>query len=363
MMSLDVMRGIAILLVLGRHWKFPESTGNSVHEVLTQAWHRGGWVGVDLFFVLSGFLVGGLLFAEYRKHGRMDIPRFYIRRGFKIYPSFYIFILFSVGALILQGADLQPFQILRECFFVQNYLRGLWGHTWSLAIEEQFYFLLPLLLAGCLRPHQDSPVRRRLLVATILTICLCVPVLRFASSSAHADFGVFTHHFPLHLRVDSLFWGVLLAYAYHFHREPLLAFCNRYRPLLLSVGVAALVPAFVFKLETTPFLWTAGYTLFAWGSCALLLATLQYDCSCFPGARLLATIGFSSYSIYLWHALVRSIVAFVIEQQLGPGYEYLGCVLYVIASILFGIRIGQLIETPFLQLRDRVTLPAQTVLA
>ena len=83
--QLDVLRGIAIVLVLGSH--MPAS----------DLWSQIGWVGVDLFFVLSGFLVSGLLFNEYKKHGQIRLGRFLIRRGFKIYPAFYFLILVTIA--------------------------------------------------------------------------------------------------------------------------------------------------------------------------------------------------------------------------------------------------------------------------
>jgi len=78
---LDILRCIAVLLVLLDH--------SGIHPFLTQT----GWTGVDLFFVLSGFLISGLLFAEYKKRGAIDFKRFLIRRGLKIYPAFYTFLL------------------------------------------------------------------------------------------------------------------------------------------------------------------------------------------------------------------------------------------------------------------------------
>jgi len=79
--SLDVLRGIAILLVLGRHFNyFP-------------LWRQAGWIGVDLFIVLSGFLISGLLFQEYKNTGKLDVRRFILRRGLKIWPSYYLLIL------------------------------------------------------------------------------------------------------------------------------------------------------------------------------------------------------------------------------------------------------------------------------
>src|SRR5262245_40410993 len=81
----DLLRALAVLLVLGHHlWPAP-ADGSVPGRVLFDLWHRGGWVGVDLFFVLSGFLVSGLLFAEYARSGRISPWRFYVRRGFKIY--------------------------------------------------------------------------------------------------------------------------------------------------------------------------------------------------------------------------------------------------------------------------------------
>src|SRR4029078_2606024 len=83
--GLDLLRGIAILGVLFRHLEI-------------ETWIAGpGGYGVDLFFVLSGFLVSGLLFSEYKRYGKINPGRFLIRRGFKIYPSFYFFILMTIA--------------------------------------------------------------------------------------------------------------------------------------------------------------------------------------------------------------------------------------------------------------------------
>src|SRR5689334_22927959 len=87
-LQIDMLRGIAILLVLGAHYVVvPSDLG--VFQPLADAWRRIGWAGVDLFFVLSGFLVSGLLFAEYQKKQNVDVRRFVIRRGFKIWPPYF----------------------------------------------------------------------------------------------------------------------------------------------------------------------------------------------------------------------------------------------------------------------------------
>src|SRR5450755_1719851 len=93
--NLDALRTIAIFLVLGRHlYTFAAYTA----YWWARAWLKIGWVGVDLFFVLSGFLVSGLLFTDYEKTGRIDFSRFYIRRGLKLWPAFYA--LIGTGLLI-----------------------------------------------------------------------------------------------------------------------------------------------------------------------------------------------------------------------------------------------------------------------
>ncbi len=118
--GLDFLRGIAIILVLFRHLE--------INKMMA----RTGWIGVDLFFVLSGFLVSGLLFKEYQKFSTVNLKRFFIRRGFKIYPSFYFFIISSFGlnyCLNHQLGDFDSGKLLSEVLFVQNYFPRLWDHT------------------------------------------------------------------------------------------------------------------------------------------------------------------------------------------------------------------------------------------
>ena len=109
-------------------------------------WARIGWLGVDLFFVLSGFLISNLLFSEYRKTERISLRTFYLRRALKLYPGFYLLLFSTVVFCAIAGRRITLRGTLGEFFFVQNYLGGLWGHTWSLAVEEHFYLILPVLL-------------------------------------------------------------------------------------------------------------------------------------------------------------------------------------------------------------------------
>jgi len=127
--ELDFLRGIAIILVLIRH--------SSITQFLVNI----GWIGVDLFFVLSGFLVSGLLFKEYKVYGELNIKRFLIRRGFKIYPLFYVAAIPYILIKISESTFSLPL-LLGDLFFLQNYVSN-WGYLyaagWSLAVEEHFY--------------------------------------------------------------------------------------------------------------------------------------------------------------------------------------------------------------------------------
>src|SRR5277367_6483083 len=121
---LDVLRCVAILLVLFHHGQ------------ITPLFSRAGWVGVDLFFVLSGFLISGLLFGEYRKKGSIQFQRFFIRRGFKIYPAFYFLLAFVALVELYRHVFSSLTKYLHEVFFIQSYYPGIWSYTWSLAVEE-----------------------------------------------------------------------------------------------------------------------------------------------------------------------------------------------------------------------------------
>lgn len=97
--ALDLLRGLAVLLVIFRHW--------NVLPLLSNL----GWLGVDLFFVISGFLISNLLFSELDKNGRIDLFRFFIRRGLKIYPLFLLLLILTLYATVLYstGASFKPF--------------------------------------------------------------------------------------------------------------------------------------------------------------------------------------------------------------------------------------------------------------
>jgi peptidoglycan/LPS O-acetylase OafA/YrhL len=310
--------------VLGHHSIFPD-------QGVWGAWRRGGFCGVDLFFVLSGFLVSGLLFREFQKTGSMQVGRFLTRRAWKIYPAFYALL----AAAVFLGAS--GTQLFSEAMFVQNYTAGYFGHTWSLAVEEHAYILIPLLLLGCSRTgFRELP---RIIVAIMVTL------LAARCINAARPFDPYTHQFASHLRLDGIFFGVLLSYFWTFYDH---SWCDRYRLPLAAVGLALMAPPFIWEIEHTPFLYTAGYTLQTLGSGAILLAVLSLPPTTNSLAKRVGTVGACSFSIYLWHTVVLNL-------SLNLGQNWTSIAIYFLGSVALGLVMAKVVEAPALMLRDKVS--------
>ena len=341
--ALDLLRGIAIVLVLLRHSPI---VGPEWLQRVMAPLARAGWIGVDLFFVLSGFLVSGLIFREYQLHGDFRPGRFLLRRGFKIYPAYFVLLLVIFALMTWRGNAPNLPLIASQVLFLQNYwqIAAPLPHTWSLAVEEHFYLVLPLLLP-LLHRQKGSPF------AGLTPICALViaGVLawRFATPwSGGLQYSI--HFFPTHLRFDGLFFGVWLAWLHHFHGERLAAFVTRHRS---GIGVAALLlalPPFFYQLETTRFLSTLGFTFLALSAGLWLLLALHGQIR----RGVLAWIGFYSYSIYLWHVPVSLFgIRRLFPENSSTGLPILA---YFAASIAVGVVAAKLIELPALRLRDRL---------
>ena len=352
--GLDVLRACAVLLVMGRHMLNPPEDWPVAARAVLGMWHIGGWIGVDLFFVLSGFLVSGLLFDEFKRHGRISPLHFYARRAWKIYPPYFVMIATTVVLIFAQGGEFERIQLVAEVLFFQNFERGLWNHTWSLAVEEHFYLLLPLVMLGVLRARRggEASLRPMLLVGALLAVGTVL--LRLATAAEIPAFSSYTHVFATQLRLDSLFFGVMLAYPYHFHHERFMRAVRPWRVPLLLGGALLLAPAFVLPLERNPILYTLGFSVLYVGSGMLLVASLLFDVRGSRPLRGVAAMGTYSYSIYLWHMPVIAFVMPLLDRLAGGTIPYvLGAPLYLGLSAAIGVAMARLIEVPALRVRDQ----------
>jgi len=353
LVALDLLRLLAIVLVLGRHMPIPEAWPAS-GKFLFLTWKRGGWVGVDLFFVLSGFLVSGLLFSEYKSRGSLGVGRFYLRRGWKIYPPFFVLIAATVLMNLREGWSIPTAALASELLFLQSYLPGLWNHTWSLAVEEHFYLLLPVLLALMLRWSRAPPTPLRPILSLAAGVAVFALAGRLLNWYLRPSYGNLTHLFASHLRMDSLFFGVAISYVYHFHSSRFDRLFARRRRFLMLGGAFLLAPAFAFPLETTPFIYTIGLTIFDVGSGMMLVGILMYQIPSGLLVDALAKLGSYSYSIYLWHMFVLvwaiPLVEGTLDRELETGTRL---VMYFVGSFGLGIAMAKVVEVPVLRIRDR----------
>jgi peptidoglycan/LPS O-acetylase OafA/YrhL len=341
LLSIDVLRLFACILVLGRHADWPQFAGPTAP--FFEAWYTGGWAGVDLFFVLSGFLIGGLLFAELKRSGAIRVKRFLVRRGWKIYPAFYVMIGFTLFfTTVNRIAPFSWYDTLSEIFFLQNYGGHLSLQTWSLAVEEHFYLLLPFLLLALRGRLQYLPW----VVACVAVLCLAVRV-------TIGQPGAFIY---THARIDSLLFGVLLAYLQHFHTTAFMSFVQRFRAALALIGVAFVAPAFVYDCETTPWMSTIGLTMLYVGYGLIVAAAIAREWKPTGPIVYLARLGSHSYSIYLWHGVVLFWGIPILERAIQlPFNPWVSTAAYMVASIALGVFMARMIELPCLKLRDRLT--------
>jgi peptidoglycan/LPS O-acetylase OafA/YrhL len=353
--QLDVLRGLAIVLVLGSHMYAGDM------------WAQIGWVGVDLFFVLSGFLVSGLLFKEYKKEARIKPLRFLIRRGFKIYPAFYVMLLATVGLRLKYTGTVDAGGLLAEIFFLQNYFQPLWWHTWSLAVEEHFYVLLALGFFFMQRKPTTAENPFRHLPKIVAATALIILGLRILTTVYVTPWKLSVHNEPTHLRLDSLLFGVLLAYLHHFHYDSFFNFVKRRAKTILFTSLA-LCSCCLFFPGYSPFMTTVGFTLLYLGFGGILMISLYQAVELpkplarviAPTNRMLSYIGIYSYSIYLWHLIVAGVVVDGIRRVSPIKLHYLvEFFLYAVGSIALGIVMSKIIEQPTLSLRDRL-FPSQS---
>jgi peptidoglycan/LPS O-acetylase OafA/YrhL len=349
--ELDGIRGIAIIMVLLWHY------GNNqvIYELnlFTKYFRIASsmfWSGVDLFFVLSGFLIGRILLNN--RDTRNYFRTFYIRRIFRIFPLYYLSI---VAFFLLHSWGLEntfvwlmkdPFPFWTYALFIQNFAMSnalhygpSWlGITWSLAIEEQFYLILPLVI---------------FLIADIRLVYLLLMAVLLAFVYRILYPGI-TSHVSLIGRIDTLASGVLLAYV-ALNKEILNCLTKNKKIIyivfaILLFGVIVFSAIYYDDYKSYVYSWlTLLYTLF------ILIPLIDQNSfiSSMLRNRILKQIGILSFGIYLYHQLITGILHQIILKQ-TPRISTVTDLSITFLSFILTIIIAHLsymyLEKPFLKL-------------
>jgi peptidoglycan/LPS O-acetylase OafA/YrhL len=339
--ELDGLRGIAIISVI-------------VHHQLTPFSLPGGFLGVDLFFVLSGFLITTLLSEEFSRTKTISLRKFYMRRVLRLGPALFLYLL----ACLIVTYYTQLIEITRELkligfalIYLTNWRMAFgWDPVldptaiiWSLSIEEQFYLVWPLLFSGCL----VLKLKRRFIIAGLVVSILSVMAHRY--SLLNAGSGLLRLYYGTDTRADALLTGCLLALL------PVATIgvpARRYLNHLALIAAVALLCLIGTTHFEDQFLYRSGYTVVA------LLAGVVVMVAAHSPPRILAAalrwpplrwFGKISYGLYLWHWLVVRSTSF---YYLGYWEPWARLALAVgIASFSF-----YLVEHPFNNLKSRFSI-------
>ena len=340
-----------------------------------------GWLGVDIFFVLSGYLIGTQLFKEVTRTGAVDFKSFYLRRAFRIFPAFFAVLgLYALVPVLRDNPAMQP--LWKFATFTVNLgfdprEGNAFSQAWTLAVEEQFYLVLPLLVLFLYKRIGTGWV---LALAGVLT--LAGIVLRYAiwdmqvgtlvaEGQFRPAFATYLRdvYYPTYTRLDGLLFGVALAASRFFKPE----LCKRYLPpkVTIPAGLILVIAALICFVDRGPLAGqgifpvfqaqlgaVAGFPLISIGIALLFCAMLDLEHVLsrwlMSGAALVATL---SYSIYLTHKSVFHVMRLVAgEQNLQGGVSF---VAYLIASFAVATVLWFCVEKTFLRFRDRLLSPTK----
>jgi peptidoglycan/LPS O-acetylase OafA/YrhL len=375
---LDGLRGLAVLLVLLFHlsWSFPEST---TFGALLKPYLWAGWLGVDLFFVLSGYLITrGLVKDSVYPTGKR-LRLFWARRAFRIFPLYYIVLIAGSIVCLAVGAS-QHLPGLGYWLYFQNYTLAFdpmplrWtAHFWSLAIEEQFYFVWPLFVLFVSDKLKPSLTIALLLGSMVLRAALLVLLPKLM----HWDAGDSPEHIatqvaklvyratPTHM--DGLLVGALLAILEANPEHSLARLVVRFRRPVFSISGMLLLMMLIWTRGFGTFdrrVMVLGMPLLAVFFGACIVRAVRNDFAPWVDRLLsrgvLSACGKVSYGMYIFHwgfvALLAEKQAQVHAQQ-GPALALVSGASVVVAGMLLTYGLAWLsyrfVEAPFLKLKEK----------
>jgi peptidoglycan/LPS O-acetylase OafA/YrhL len=359
--ALDGLRGIAILAVFFRHYAggLERTASSSALHALGMLFNFG-WSGVDLFFVLSGFLITGILFDTQVKPGYYQ--NFYARRVLRIFPPYYLLAAMYLGLTPLLAAHWKWGQ-LSFLIYLGYPLALIWPglaevspsvhitHLWSLCAEEQFYLIWPWTISKLRTTRAILRVCLALAVGTLLLrIAICV--------TGWVDI-TWTHDF-LGCRMDALAIGAAIAIAV---RGPLKNHLMKWAPIIFPLAAATVIAICLFRRTTDhsdPAIATFGFTLIALAYGALLVLALRQG-TCLErllSTRVLRLFGKYSYAMYLFDFPLTVFLSPKRELFIAATHSYaIGSAAFLLVCLLVNLLLAaasfHFVEAPIMRLKAR----------
>lgn len=344
--GLDLLRAIAIVWVMLFHSWIVGGLGGPFQRVADY-----GWMGVDLFFVLSGYLIGFQLLEPLSRGEPLRLGRFYLRRAFRILPVFLI--VLAVYAWLptwREAPGMQPtWQFLTFSMnLLIDYPRNqAFSHAWSLCVEEHFYLVFPVL--AWLLTRRPS---LRATVSACAGIIVAGMLIRGDAALHDKDF-IESIYFPTWSRLDGLLAGVVLAVLQVYHPVGWKAWQARANLLALAGFAVTGAAIWLFRYRLSFAADVFGYPLLSFGLALVVTAAASpygwLGRWRVPGAGWMAAI---SYSLYLSHKLAMHRVESLLAAH--PGVHGLAAfAAYAVGILMLGTLLHYTVERPFLRLRSR----------
>jgi peptidoglycan/LPS O-acetylase OafA/YrhL len=358
LLGLDHLRALAIISVFFFHYKF---FGHPAWEPRVTSF---GWTGVDLFFVLSGFLISGQLFSAIAKGKTISMREFFLKRFFRIIPPYFVvLILYFSFPFLSEFGHLSPFW--RYLTFTLNFGLDLkkyatFTHSWSLCVEEQFYLILPLcfwLFTYFKGGKNSAYVIAGLFIAGFVSRWCCwhyLVVPRLPSDDLRPLWNKYVYY-PTYNRLDGLLIGVSIAGLFTFYPQ-IKALANKYNVLLMIAGITTLVAAYFVCIPKESFNSSVyGFPLVSLGF-GFIVAAMVCPANIFFNlkSRVTSLIATLSYSIYLIHKIVIHVTQVLLEKiglEKNSVFTMLAC---IAATITAALLMRYAIEKPALTVRNRI---------
>ncbi|MES2017859.1 MAG: acyltransferase [Pseudomonadota bacterium] len=364
---LDALRALAILLVLARHWAVASQAAfGTVPGGLLATLSTNGWIGVDLFFVLSGFLISThFVGPDAKPAGKARVLEFYRRRAFRTLPLYWgVILLCWLSAAWAIGTPFSILSLATHLLFLQDYLGSdVMVTLWSLAVEEKFYLFAPALLLLLMRAG-----RRAACVLLLLAMgAQCWSMLATAQALPQADYPTFfwAVRAPFHHAAFAILAGVLVAIEHG-------ASSTRRAPLSLFLALAAMALALLAWRDWLGSQdWPMVCLIIALSSCLFALLVrcgLAINCwqPAFGAVRPLRYIAKLSYALYLVHYPLIGPATGLCHALLGDAAKQAPALSSMLFLVIYGALswagawlLHMTLETPFLRLRDRLRPPAR----